>query len=155
MNWDALGAIGELVGALAVVATLMYLAKQIRDNSVQLKANSINDIATLFNDAFQPIYNDEKSRAIWIDGLSGAKEMSEYEQGTFDLFMHRLVNPFEVVLSHYEKGVLEEDTFQGYVARIQAMGITTPGGKDWYKRNRELLSPTLRRFIDENTDAGT
>ncbi|MEJ2532247.1 MAG: hypothetical protein P8Y92_10640 [Halioglobus sp.] len=30
MNWDALGAIAELVGALAVVFTLVYLAFQVR-----------------------------------------------------------------------------------------------------------------------------
>ncbi len=30
MNWDALGAIGEIVGALAVVITLVYLASQVR-----------------------------------------------------------------------------------------------------------------------------
>ena len=29
MDWDAIGAIGEVVGALAVVATLGYLAKQV------------------------------------------------------------------------------------------------------------------------------
>ena len=29
MNWDALGAMGEIVGALAVFATLAYLAIQI------------------------------------------------------------------------------------------------------------------------------
>ena len=30
VNWDAVGAIGETVGALAVVLTLAYLALQIR-----------------------------------------------------------------------------------------------------------------------------
>ncbi len=30
MNWDAIGAIGEILGAAAVVATLVYLAIQIR-----------------------------------------------------------------------------------------------------------------------------
>jgi hypothetical protein len=30
MNWDAIGAIGETVGAVAVIATLFYLAVQIR-----------------------------------------------------------------------------------------------------------------------------
>ena len=30
MNWDAIGAVGELVGALAVVLTLGYLALQVR-----------------------------------------------------------------------------------------------------------------------------
>ena len=30
MNWDALGAIGEIIGAIAVVITLGFLAIQIR-----------------------------------------------------------------------------------------------------------------------------
>ncbi len=33
MNWDALGAIGEVVGAAAVIITLAYLAVQIRQNT--------------------------------------------------------------------------------------------------------------------------
>jgi len=33
MNWDAIGAIGEIIGALAVVVTLIYLAIQTRHNS--------------------------------------------------------------------------------------------------------------------------
>ena len=33
MNWDAIGAIGEVVGALAVLITLIYLANQIRQSN--------------------------------------------------------------------------------------------------------------------------
>jgi hypothetical protein len=32
MNWDAIGSIAEVVGALAVLFTLIYLAVQTRDN---------------------------------------------------------------------------------------------------------------------------
>jgi hypothetical protein len=33
MNWAAIGAIGEIVGAVAVVVTLAYLAIQVRQNT--------------------------------------------------------------------------------------------------------------------------
>ena len=33
MNWEAIGAIGEIIGAVAVVVTLAYLAIQIRNNT--------------------------------------------------------------------------------------------------------------------------
>ena len=33
MNWVAIGAVGELLGALGVIATLGYLAFQIRKNT--------------------------------------------------------------------------------------------------------------------------
>ena len=38
MNWDAVGALAELIGAVAVIATLIYLSIQIRQNT---RANEI------------------------------------------------------------------------------------------------------------------
>jgi len=35
MNWDAIGAVGEVIGALALVGTLGYLAVQIRSQTRQ------------------------------------------------------------------------------------------------------------------------
>jgi hypothetical protein len=39
MNWEAIGALGEILGALAVFGTLVYLAIQIKQNSSMIKAN--------------------------------------------------------------------------------------------------------------------
>jgi len=44
MNWDAIGAIGEILGALAVVVSLLYLAVQIRQNSRIVKGASVQAI---------------------------------------------------------------------------------------------------------------
>ena len=44
MNWEAIGAIGELLGALAVVVSLLYLAVQIRQNSRIVKGTSVQAI---------------------------------------------------------------------------------------------------------------
>ena len=30
MSWDAIGALGEIIGATAVILTLVYLASQVR-----------------------------------------------------------------------------------------------------------------------------
>ncbi len=40
MNWTAIGAIGELVGGVAVIGTLVYLAMQIRQNT-KMNASAI------------------------------------------------------------------------------------------------------------------
>jgi hypothetical protein len=42
MNWDAIGAIGEIVGAAAVVATLIYLAVQVRSARTATDANLVD-----------------------------------------------------------------------------------------------------------------
>ena len=38
MNWDAIGAIAELVGAVGVIATLVYLARQINQNTSTVRS---------------------------------------------------------------------------------------------------------------------
>jgi hypothetical protein len=43
MNWDAIGAIGETIGAIAVVVSILYLAIQIRSNTRATKASASFD----------------------------------------------------------------------------------------------------------------
>jgi len=40
MNWDAIGAIAELLGAIGVIASLVYLATQIRHGREQMSQNT-------------------------------------------------------------------------------------------------------------------
>jgi hypothetical protein len=49
MNWDAVGAIGEWVGAISVVVTLAYLARQMRLHTRQLRRSEQNTTMEQFS----------------------------------------------------------------------------------------------------------
>ena len=46
MNWEAVGAIGEVVGAFGVILTLGYLAIQVRQNSAVVRSSTRQAIST-------------------------------------------------------------------------------------------------------------
>jgi hypothetical protein len=48
MSWDAIGAVGELLGALGVIASLIYLAIQIRQNTESVRMASHHGVADQF-----------------------------------------------------------------------------------------------------------
>jgi hypothetical protein len=50
MNWDAVGAIGETIGALAVVMSLVYLAIQIRIQNKEARLASVHEILVGFRE---------------------------------------------------------------------------------------------------------
>jgi hypothetical protein len=50
MNWEAIGAIGEIVGATAVVASLLYLAVQMRRNAQEARVTNRQAITRANND---------------------------------------------------------------------------------------------------------
>ena len=45
MNWDAIGAIAELLGAIAVVLTLLYLARETGKSASAVDATSLREVA--------------------------------------------------------------------------------------------------------------
>ena len=49
MNWDAIGAMGEWAGAVAVVVTLFYLAMQVRQSNVVALAEAERDFWTTWH----------------------------------------------------------------------------------------------------------
>lgn len=67
MNWEAIGAIGELVGAIAVVATLIYLAVQVRYAKHQLEINGIYSRAQTSVGILSPIVNDPEMASLILE----------------------------------------------------------------------------------------
>ena len=62
MNWDALGAMGEIAGAIAVIATLFFLARQLQVNTRELERNneyqktmSVVTSNEIYNEVWRPI----------------------------------------------------------------------------------------------------
>ena len=60
MNWEALGAIAELLGAIGVILTLLYLSRQIDNNSKQLEGSAVVAIAEYERSMLEDIFDNEK-----------------------------------------------------------------------------------------------
>ena len=93
VNWEAVGAIGEIVGAITVIMTLFYLSLQIRQNSRSLdranefaQAASIHDTNAQFNQVFVPIIQDSELASIYNRGLAG-ESLDAVEETRFALFI--------------------------------------------------------------------
>jgi hypothetical protein len=84
MNWEALGAIGEIVGAVAVVVTLGYLAVQIRQNTRTLKLGSIQSVYEKYQDRFRMTAESESLARIMRTGIIRLNDLTEEEQVRFN-----------------------------------------------------------------------
>jgi hypothetical protein len=147
VSWDAIGAIGEIAGALAVLVTLVYLSRQMRETARQLTLASATEANTLFNEAFAPIYNNDHNMKIWVHGLREPTSLSEDDLEVFFLFMARLITVFETVAEHHEQlGTLDGEKFERQ-SRFIAQFLESPGGQLWTERARLVLSATTLRAL--------
>jgi hypothetical protein len=80
MNWDAIGAVGEMIGSLAVVVTLVYLAVQVRASTVESEASHFYMNAEQIGEMRGRFMEHAD---VWVKGNAGG-ELSASERFVFD-----------------------------------------------------------------------
>ena len=108
MTLEDLGNIGEFVGAIAVVITLVYLAFQIRQNTRQITQNTqavhlaaVDSIMSAATDVRRSIIENEDVARIYHEGLSDQENLSEVDQTRFRVLM---ISAFRAFQSSYQQG---------------------------------------------------
>ena len=146
MNWGAIGAISEIVGALAVLVTLVYLALQIRLNTAQSRATSHHAISDALNQINILFAQSAEVSALWLRGLEDRACLTDQQRWQFDSLLRAYFHVCETM--YFQAGVGTGD--RGIVlAEEQGMTIvvTTPGGREWWAENPFGFSKEFRAYI--------
>jgi hypothetical protein len=148
MNWEAIGAIGEVTGAAGVIITLVYLAIPIRQNTSSIRSGtyqaSTRDIVQLSDQLSQ----DPELNRIWFDGLRSFETMSQTERRRFATYMSGAFRRYESMLHQTEQGILEEEWWNGTGRQLREMA-SQPGTQAWWVEARTLFRPSFRAYVDD------
>ena len=87
MQWEALGAGAEIIAAIVVLVTLVYLAIQTRDNVKVLKARAVWDAQVSFVEVNDILSDGGTVSELIFRSLSDPEELSSYEK----YLVHRFV----------------------------------------------------------------
>ena len=80
MNWDAIGAIGEVIGAVAVVGSIVYLAVQIRQGTSATAAGNMNSWTADYNQIILALYWDQNDTVLIRKALTEFESLSADNQ---------------------------------------------------------------------------
>ncbi len=131
MNWEAMGAIGETVGAVGVIATLGYLAFQVRQNSNVTRSATRQTISSVQADLGLRIAESADLRA----ALASLGEIeiltTEMDAAIRDsTFFRAALRAYENQYYQYEDGTFDADMWIGYRERIGSTGAARSGPDD-------------------------
>ena len=85
MDWEAIGSIGEAVGALAVLATLIYLAVQTKQTRLAVESGSAVTTQNLYS-AWRNTFIESPHLADLVAKANSGAELSEKERLQFHFF---------------------------------------------------------------------
>ena len=150
MNWDAIGALGEIIGALAVVITLIYLSAQIRQASESAKSSNVANFR-LSNFAFvAELIRDKDLLDLYTRAQSGA-EITREEKIRFDLVMLLLFRATESIHLENEKGGVDEELWESTNAHFGWV-LSQPGARASWDRQKRLFTRSFREHFDREVE---
>ena len=95
MNWDAVGAIAETVGTLAVLVTLVYLAIQLRVANKQREIESFRHNWDGLNQICGLLSESPEKASIVLRGRRSLEQITEEERMVFDYIHIHMLNTLE------------------------------------------------------------
>ena len=150
-NWEAIGAIGEVVGGAAVFISVLYLAVQIRSSRRSDQIVAAAEAASAVDEWIGQIVRDEDLFELYRRGLSDYESLSQQEKGRFSLLIVQFMRSTEAIWFQLKLGAIESGYWSG-VKTSMRMIVGSKGGLRSFNRNREFLSPEFVSVLQEILD---
>lgn len=124
-----LGNFGEFVGAIAVVATLGYLAVQIRHGAVQARSEALRNATSAWVTQQRSAFATEEHTAFMRKALNDYQSLTADEKGRFFGVLLGYISPFGDVYDKHRSGLMEVETFRAIEDAFVNV-VTSPGARD-------------------------
>ena len=150
MNWDAIGAVGELVGAAAVVITLIYLSRQIRHANQQGEIEAFRHTWDNLNQICDAFAESKEKADILIRGREDLSSLDPEEELIFEHIHIRLLNTLESWHLQIERTSRPGDYREGQLenlAGIAAGYLGHPGTRELWARIGYYFEP-IQELVD-------
>jgi len=107
VNWDAIGALAELAGAIGVILTLFYVAHEIRESNKSSRRAAVQEVLNLNRDVMMQITSSVQASDLWIRAISD-QELTPEETNHYHIILYSNVLLWERMYFLHEEGLLDE-----------------------------------------------
>jgi len=145
MTWEAIAASGEWAGAIAVVVTLVYLAKQIRQQNEIARYNAYEALFQGFNQNNQLIAGNVQVAEMIAKGLNKPDELTTIQSVQWNAMLRTYFNHMQRAYKAYRLGFLSEEDWQE-LAKNFAADMATPGGTRFKEGNKHVFADFWREI---------
>ena len=146
MTLFELGALGEFVGAIGVVLTLIYLAVQIRQNTKSVQSAAEFDVLNAWNALHNLRASDGELNEILTKGWRG-KELSFSERNRFNSLCYSQFNIYHAIYYQHESGVLRQELWEAFNEGLAAI-LEFETMKSWIDENRLGFGRSFLNYVD-------
>jgi len=147
MNWEAFGAIGEILGAIGVVASLFYVGRQVQQSSRATRGQTFESIANSLNVVANFSAQDPELLDVMLRGTAN-EELNHRDKGRYSAVIWSLIRTVHSAYYQVQLGLLEEDRLNSAVG-ITSAHIASDTGRALWNSVKAKHDEDFQTYVDK------
>ena len=142
-----LGNLGEFVGALGVIVSLVYLARQMHQNTTSVRAASFNSMVQNSLRLLEHTFIDSEFASFLHKAETDPSALSPEEKVRWDSYMTAVYRHFGNLVYQHRVGALDQEMWESY-ERTLRLRLRMPSWRVWFQENKGLFSKSLVEQVE-------
>ena len=147
MNLEQLANLGEFLGGIAVIISLIYVAIQIRGNSRIQRSESYGRSLEMLRDVQARFATDDEYARMYNRGLVEPEALSVEDRLKFTWACTEMFGAFEYMHHQYLQGDMPEEIWVRWEQTLR-FWLTYPGIRTWWVGRPTVFSETFTALCD-------
>ncbi len=143
-----LGAVGEFVGAIAVVVTLIYLSIQMRQNTNAIGLNTAQAVTEELQGMFSLTASNQELAEMLVKAAGGS-ELQGAERVRYYSFTHNLVRVYENAFLQLRSDVIDQAHWAG-MTRMMIDYTSMASFQSYWLDRKHWVSDEFQEHMDNN-----
>ena len=146
MSWEAIGAVGEILGALGVIITLIYLSFQIKEGIRTSRAATRQAISDSLYSLPKATYSDAEFRKTLIAATEG-KSLDTDQTVQLNAYCFAAFRMYENIHYQHRNGMLSDSEWASFRLNLKAV-LQIGAWRDYWDREKEIYTQAYRDEVD-------
>jgi len=153
MNWEAITAITEIFGVLAVIASLLYIGNQTKQSNDHATASSEVEWINSWNQILNSWVSDERTTIVLQKGFESFRNLTNPEKALFHMRIGAMVNHWLLAKKLDEKALISKDILKEST-KVLLSTLTTQGGYEYIEHDWKLFPGGAELWDSVNSAKG-
>jgi hypothetical protein len=153
MNWDATGAVGEIIGAIAVVVSVVYLGLQIRKQANESRFTAARELCSQFILIKTGAADNRDRASLYLKAIRDYESLPDEERLMMSFTFDALFRVMEQQFLHVQAGNVDSQFFRSLNAGYREW-VCLPGVKRWWELSRHMYGTDFGAHIDNEVKLG-
>ena len=146
MNWEAIGAVAEIMASVGVIISLLYLAVQIREQTIESRLATGNELANQLNVTYGTLSSHHDLASLYLRGLQSFESLDSPERVQFAAHMNRTFRVVEAMFNQYRWKRIDDAVWHGLDAALRDI-FTYPGTKTWWNLRKHWFCDEFQLHV--------